>query len=283
MAIIEQTIEQQLEVYEPDISHLITEDDTPLDNLFSEHQQRLLADGLHKNWQAPNNQPFVALANVGLYYGVHTPAIVPDFMLSVGVEYPENYWDRRHRCYFVWEFGKSPDIAVEIISNLVGKEMDSKFDKYALASVPYYIIFDPSEQYGADTLRVFVRNGSAYHRLEKPYFETLGLGCTLWTGEYDGMYGTWLRWTNAEGLMIPTGTEATIAAEERADEAESRADEAESRADDAESRADDAESRLRKEQARLREEQARAQEERNRAERLAAKLKELGINPDALV
>ena len=264
-----ETIEQIVELYEPDISHIITEDDTPVDNLFSEHQQRLLADGLHKHWQAPNNQPFIALANVGLYYGVHTPAIVPDFMLSVGVDYPENYWDRRHRCYFVWEFGKSPDIAVEIISNLVGKEMDSKFEKYALANIPYYIIFDPSEQYGADTLRVFVRNGNAYHRLTEPYFETLGLGCTLWTGEYDGMHGTWLRWTDAEGRMIPTGTEATIAAEERADEAESRADEAESRADEAESR--------------LRKEQARVREERNRAERLAAKLKELGINPDALV
>jgi Uma2 family endonuclease len=249
-----QEIPQIVEVEAPDISHIITEDDTPVDNLFSEHQQHLLADGLHYYWHAPNNQPFVAISNVGLYYGVHKPPLVPDFMLSIGVEYPENYWEKRHRTYLVWEFGKSPDLAVEIVSNLVGKELDEKLDKYAHANVPYYLVFDPSEQYGSDVLRAYKRNGGGYHRLEEPVFETLGLSCTLWTGEYAGMHGTWLRWLDAEGRMIPTGVEA--AAEEAA-----RAEKAESRASSAESRASKAELL---------------------AAKMAEKLKELGINPDAL-
>jgi hypothetical protein len=34
----------------PDTSHLITEDDTPVDKLFSEKQQRLLTEPLYSSW-----------------------------------------------------------------------------------------------------------------------------------------------------------------------------------------------------------------------------------------
>ena len=232
--------------YEPDdISHIVTEDDEPVDNLFSEHQQRLLGDGIHDYWHSPDGQPFIAVSNVGLFYAVQQPPIVPDFMLSLGVEYPENYWEKRHRTYFVWEFGKAPELAVEVVSNLVGNELDKKFDLYAQAGITYYVVYDPSEQYGADTLRLFVREGTDFRRLEKPYFEMLRLGCTLWEGEYVGMQGTWLRWTHPDGTLIPTGAEAAFAARELLQEARSEAKEA-----------------------------------KMRAEKLAVQLRNLGINPE---
>jgi hypothetical protein len=68
----------------PDISHLVTEDDTPVDSLLSEKQQRLLVTCLYSSW-APG-LPFLAAANVGLFYGLKLPAIVPDALLSLGVE-----------------------------------------------------------------------------------------------------------------------------------------------------------------------------------------------------
>ena len=50
---------------EPDLSHLVTEDDTPVDNRFSERQQRLLPHLLFSSW--PEGRPFEALSNVGLF------------------------------------------------------------------------------------------------------------------------------------------------------------------------------------------------------------------------
>lgn len=71
------TLEPEIiEIPEPDISNLITEDDTPVDNIFSEKQQRLLTETLYTTWRKTRgtDAPFVALANVGLFYGVDEPA-----------------------------------------------------------------------------------------------------------------------------------------------------------------------------------------------------------------
>ena len=37
----------------PGVEHLVTEDDTPVDNLFSEKQQRLLTEPLYASWPGP--------------------------------------------------------------------------------------------------------------------------------------------------------------------------------------------------------------------------------------
>jgi Uma2 family endonuclease len=266
--------------YEPDISHIVTEDDEPVDNLFSEHQQRLLGDGIHDHWHSPDGLPFIAVSNVGLFYAVQSPPIVPDFMLSLGVEYPTKYWEKRHRTYFVWEFGKSPELAVEVVSNLVGNELDKKFDLYAQAGISYYIVYDPSEQYGPDTLRLFVREGTEYRRLEKPYFEMLQLGCTLWEGEYMGMYGTWLRWTHPDGSLIPTGAEATEAARELLSKARTEAKEARSETQEARSETQKAHTEAQKAHTEAQKARTEAQEAKLRAEKLAEKLRALGLNPE---
>ena len=48
----------------PGFENLVTEDDTPVDNVFSEKQQILLTQTLYDSWSV---RPFVALANVGAY------------------------------------------------------------------------------------------------------------------------------------------------------------------------------------------------------------------------
>ncbi len=48
-----------IEVIAPDVSHLITEDDTPVDNFPSEKQQRLLTGCLYSNLQ---DQTLIAAA-----------------------------------------------------------------------------------------------------------------------------------------------------------------------------------------------------------------------------
>jgi hypothetical protein len=37
--------------FEPSVNHVITEDDTPVDNFFSEKLQRLLTEVLYASWK----------------------------------------------------------------------------------------------------------------------------------------------------------------------------------------------------------------------------------------
>ena len=64
--------------FRPDVEDLVTEDDAPVDNIFSEKQQRLLTEALYSSW---TGRRFVALANVGLFYQTHRAPLVPDVLL----------------------------------------------------------------------------------------------------------------------------------------------------------------------------------------------------------
>ena len=127
-----------------DIESLVTEDDTPVDNMPSEKQQRLLTEPLYTSWAGPGaGRTFLAAANVGVFPEPRNPAIVPDMFLSLDVQVAENWWDKAHRSYFVSVFGKPPDLVVEIVSNREGDEVGRKRRRYARMGVGYYVIYDP--------------------------------------------------------------------------------------------------------------------------------------------
>ncbi len=73
----------------------------------------------------------------------------------------------------------------------------------------------------------------------------LGVELGIWQSEYDEMNLPWLRWWDSEGNLLLIGEEPA-----------------------------------REERLRAEEEHLRAEEEKQRADRLAAKLREMGINPD---
>lgn len=182
---------------------------------------------------------FLAAANVGLFYRVKTPPFVPDVMLSLDVDLPKDLREKKDNSYFVWEFGKPPDWILDIVSNLEGEEFGRKFESYASIGVEYYVIFDPAEYYKRGVLNVFERSGGKYHPMKQLWFPGLDLGIKLWRGEYEGAKEEWLRWCDRDGNLILTGA----VQRERAEESLRKAEQASAR-----------------------------------AERLAAKLKELGID-----
>lgn len=235
----------------PDISHIVTEDDEPVDNIFSEKQQRLLAESLNGSWDP--GRPFVAASNVGIFYAVHEPPVVPDMFLSMDVQLPEDIWEKRHRSYFLWEYGKPPEVAVEIVSNTKGREVREKFAKYLNIGVRYYIVFDPQKVIQQDVLRIYEMSPGQYIPKIDRYLSRVGLGVTLWEGVYENRHDLWLRWCDADKNLIPTGRE-------RAEQAEAYAEKALYDAEQAKSEADKA---------------------RQRSEKLAEKLRALGIDPDA--
>ncbi len=210
--------------YVPDANQLVTEDDTPVDNFASAKEQRLLVSSLYSSLQ---NQTFLAEANVGIYYTDLQPAIVPDVFLSFDVQVPENWWEKQNRCYMVWRFGKPPEVVLEIVSNKEGDELGKKLQIYEHMRASYYIVYDPNHQLGEKVLRVYELRGRRYFENQETWLEQVGLGVTLWEGEFETRQDTWLRWCYQDGTVLPTGDERASQAEQRASQAEQRASQAE--------------------------------------------------------
>lgn len=237
----------------PNYDLLVTEDDKPVDSIYSERQHLLLTSALIDSWPGPGQGgPRFIATDVGLFYSVEEPAFSPDVMVAVGVAPPVGDLSlKKNRSYFIWRYGKPPDAIVEVVSNLVGGELTTKFEAYARIGVTYYIVWDAHQWLGKKKLQCFVLQGGAYVPCE-PWFPRLELGVKIWEGSFNQSFGTYLRWCDKDGHLVPTGTE-------RADEEKHRADEEKHRADELKHRAD---------------------EEKRRADKLAEKLRSLGVDPD---
>lgn len=205
-----------------DISHIETEDDTPVDNLPSEKGQRLLTEPLYSSWDG-GNRKFLVCANVGLFSALYESPIVPDVLLSMDVQVAPDWYEKEHRSYFVWEFGKLPEVAIEIVSNRKGGEAGDKMHIYSRIGIDHYVIFDPMQIIGDDKLRVYERRNQRYYSTASAWFEGVGLGVCLWDGEFEGVFATWLRWCDKAKNVIPTGAERALLAQQQAQLAQQQA------------------------------------------------------------
>ncbi len=129
----------------------------------------------------------------------------------------------------------------------------TKWEVYEqILKVPNYIAYDRYK----DKLWIFLLKEGEYREQSitdnRFWFDNLGVGIGLWQGEYAGITRPWLRWYDGDGDWVPTQ-------DEQLDRERSRA-----------------ELELRQRQ----EAEQRAEQERSRADRLAEKLRELGVNPD---
>lgn len=232
----------------PNLDDLVTEDGEPVDNLYVEKLYKLMTEPLHASWDP--GRPFVTAANVGWFHTLGAKPVAPDVMVSLDVT-PRDSGTREGRSYFQWILGKPPDVAVEVVSDRRGGEFDGKLMLYERLGLPYYVVHDPDGVYDRGPLCAFELRGGKYAAIDPGWLPNLGLGVTLWRGEYEGVTRDWLRWCGPGGVLIPTGQENAAAQRRRADEEKARADEEKGRAD--------------------------ASEEYNR--RLLALLKERGIDP----
>jgi Uma2 family endonuclease len=231
-------------------------------------QARLLDD----TFRPPNYEPgeIFTASDMNLYYDVHdfTRNKRPDWFAVVGL--PNRESPEIRRSYVIWQEGKLPLIVVELISPTTEKEdlgrtlrdiskPPTKWEVYERwLRVPYYLVFDRR----TDHLRVFQLSANAYQQVEdhqnRLWIEEAELGIGLWQGRYLNLDRLWLRWYDREGNWLPTPVEQERAAVEQ--------------------------ERVRAEQERVRAEQERIEKEAalRKAEQLAARLRELGIDPDPL-
>lgn len=231
-------------------------------------------------------------SDLNLYYDVRHALWYkrPDWFGVVGV--PRLYDDVDMRqSYVVWQEGVNPFVVVELLSPGTEKEdlgergseklpVESseltgngqamqpeiedkpprKWEVYEqILHIPYYVVFSryPNQ------LRVFRLQGAHYEELElqepRVWMSELELGLGLWHGEYQGIERLWLRWYDAQGNWVPTEAEQQRqrAEQERAEKAQAL-----QQAEQERQRAEKAESRL---------------------ESLMQRLRESGIEPDALL
>jgi hypothetical protein len=112
--------------------------------------------------------------------------------------------------------------------------------------VPFYGIYD---RY-TNVFRLFqvaMRYQAVALVNQRFWFDELELGLGVWSGRYAGTAGEWLRWYDAAAEWVPTADERAAKATQQAAQESNRADEAQLKAD-----------------------------------RLAAKLRSMGIDPDAV-
>ncbi|MGY2837482.1 Uma2 family endonuclease [Thermostichus sp. MS-CIW-41] len=223
----------------PDISDLVIEDDEPVDSIHSEKLQRLLTGALYTSFQPKAKDtgepiPFLATANVGLFYALKLPPLVPDVMLSLEVAPPASFERKEDRTYLVWEMGKPPDVVIEIVSNRKGEELGRKLKDYARAGVSYYAVYDRTagvasplrqlRELQGSPLALFQRRGGEFVPFESTWLEDIGLGLTLWQGSFEGVNTEWLRWCDREGEVLPTGEEKAALEHQRAERERQRAE-----------------------------------------------------------
>ncbi|MBI2372599.1 MAG: Uma2 family endonuclease [Deltaproteobacteria bacterium] len=268
-----ETADWQDYVEEPDISHIVIDDGEPVDNLISERQKHLFVEPLYGSYSGPPPKadglprPFFAGSNIGLFAAIRGLPLVPDAFLSVDVETPAGSNDKRKQTYFFWEFGKPPDLVIEVVSNDRGGELSSKLSGYARMRISYYVVFDPyGDLIPAPGVRCFELQLGEYVPMAATFFPSLGLRLVKWHGTYEGVEFDWLRFANLDGSLLLTGSERAAKAEDEA------------RASEEQARASEEQAREAGEQARAAE--SRGQVDRDEAERLKAKLRALGFDPD---
>ncbi|MGE0087093.1 MAG: Uma2 family endonuclease [Desulfococcaceae bacterium] len=210
------------------------------------------------------------VADMLMYYEKGNPKAfkVPDVMVVKGVE------KHMRRIFRVWEEKAGPCVIFEITSKSTADGDISKTGLYASLGVREYFLFDPLEEYLESSFQGFRLDGIMYSPIAP---EKDGSFFSRELGLFLKREGHLLRAVDPEtGRAVPSFNEAIYMAGEEAQ----RADKAERRAEEEARRAEEEARRAEEEARHAEEETQRAEEEARKSARMAAKLREMGIDPD---
>jgi hypothetical protein len=160
-----------------------------------------------------------------------TIAKAPDWAYIANITVP---LDEVNKSYTPHLQGDVPTIVLEFLSDTDGTEFSTQPDNpmgkwyyyEQILKVPYYGIFEPNS--GDFQVYVLGESGS-YDRLPidesgRYWIEPMQLSIAAWKGFRQNRISWWLRWWDADGTILPWGTEKVEAERQRADEERQRAD-----------------------------------------------------------
>jgi Uma2 family endonuclease len=236
-----------------------TSDDEPVAETYDHLYVLLTTLEVLKQYLA--NRQATVLANQFLFYSQGFPKlrVAPDVMVIFDVA------PGGRDSYKIWEEGQVPKVIFEMTSAGT-KDRDEGFKKflYEQLGVEEYWLFDPKAEWVEQQLRGYRLQGEVYIPIQDQVSQVLQLRLAV-EGKLIGFY----RQDTGEKLLIPDELAQTLRQEVVArQEAEKLAEQERQRAEQECQRA---------EQERQRAEQAELQ-----VEQLKARLKSLGVDPDAV-
>ncbi|MBC6481486.1 MAG: Uma2 family endonuclease [Hormoscilla sp. GM7CHS1pb] len=250
---LEASVESPEEIFFP--SGKLLSDEPVFDNY--QHLQQIMLLIKCLDWWWKERQDFFSAGNLTIYYSPNQLKSEyfrgPDFFVVLGVE------RKPRKSWVVWqEDGKYPNLIVEIMSEITAdKDRGLKKRVYQdIFRIPDYFWFDPKTLEFAG----FVLVSGKYEAL-KPNFQG-----HLWSQQlemYLGIHEKQLRFFTPEGIMVPTPDEAAESAKQEAESAKQEAE-------------------LAKQEAELAKQRSQLELTQQRVYKLAAKLRELGIDPNSL-
>jgi len=258
----------------PTAEDLPSSDETPVDNQLQNDIPNLLLSLLAELWA--NRDDWYFGVDMGIYYNPEEPAIVPDGFLSIGVKHDTG--ERGRLSYVLWEEKNiMPILALEVVSEKYNSEYEDKLADYQKLGILYYAIYNPlSGRRGRfkqrQRLEVYRLISGKYELLEmennRVWLPEIQLALGYEKGEHIAWYREWLYWYPASGDRYLTANERAINAEMIANQERLIAHQ----------------ERLAANQQRLiaNQERVAKQEAERKVERLAERLKMLGINPDEI-
>ena len=255
--------------YLPSAEELPDSDDTPVDNELQNLLPALLRAIL--SWLWAERQNWFLGVNMGVYYEPNEPAIVPDGFLSLGVVRRKR--ERGRLSYVLWEENDIvPQLVLEVVSKTYGQEYEDKQSKYARIGVLYYVVYNP-DYWRRDKHEPFevyrLVNGRYVRQLGEPaWMPEIGLGIGRFRGTYEGWTRELLYWYDQQGNRFPSPDEQLEQEQQRTEQERQRAEQAQQKVEQSEQRAEQAQQQL--------------EQERRLTEELIARLRERGIDLDAL-
>jgi Uma2 family endonuclease len=223
--------------------------------------------------------------NLWLSYqqGVPDAVVAPDVFVVFGVE------NRQRRSYKVWEEnGKTPDWVLEVTSRSTRhKDEQEKPHTYAQMGVTEYFQYDPTGDYLNPPLKGRRLEGNTYSTIAPT---SLADGTLCFPSQVLGLEMHLLTDGKLRFFHPQTGEYLRTYGEERdrGDREQLRADRERLEKEQERLRAEQESQRAEQESQRAEQESQRAEQERlekerqqQRASKLAARLRELGIDPDA--
>jgi Uma2 family endonuclease len=296
----------------PDHKDLPETDGSIVQN-FQEHPQAMILTGTMQpvlQRRHPDGR-FAIGQDCGIYFRLTDPPLAgckaPDWFYVPGV--PPLLDGEVRRSYVLWQEHVPPLLLIEFVSGDGTEERDTtpetgRFWVYErVVQAQYYAIYevDPGQ---VELFRLVDGRYQAVEANERGHYpvEELGVELGIWHGSYYNQELPWLRVWDLNGVLLPTAEEHAEAAHQHAEAAHQHAEAAHQRAEAAHQHAEAEHQRAeaahqhaeaahqRAEQEHLRAEAAhqraeqekqRAEREQHRAQRLAARLRALGIDPDA--
>jgi Putative restriction endonuclease len=247
--------------------------DDPVDNIHQPAIAAALTDSLNEAGLIAENA--FTCTDYGIIATVNgkTIAKAPDWAYVANLTVPIDEVDRSYTPHLD---GDVPTIVLEFLSSTDGTEYSMKPDNpmgkwyyyEQILKVPYYGIFEPM----SGDFQMYILNESGhYDRLPieesgRYWIEPMQLSIAAWKGDRHQRMGYWLRFWDAEGVMLPWASENRAIQEAEAEKARQRAEQESQRAEQESQRAE--------------QESQRADEANQRAERLAQQLRDLGIDPE---